>query len=372
MITKNTKDKCLKCQVCKNTNDIKKLQEEIVRLQNQINLIAQISGENVNLGSPENPINNIFVSNIVNNDLSLKGINFDDTTSALVPSFDSFPKNWLTTNIFISSFRTYHYDLNTPNWIKWGVQNNLEVMIGITLGNYQNELDRLSNDYLSADTTLKSQYDINVIAIGVGNEEPVSKISLINEGLIYAKNLLQTNKLPKNSKITTVLTNAASDWIVSTYPPMNARFTENFLDLYPNIDIICFNLYDGYSNPELPLEVRLSWDNSTPSVTLNGFGAIRFAIDAAIKTIPNFTNKPFWCTEVGWQSSGDIPGSTVENLKTFYTNFLLFNMSNSYIPQESTRAVIPPDRIFYFTIRDANNEFFGLYSGNSVLTPKFT
>lgn len=362
-------NKCLKCRVCKNTKDIKKLQKEIINLQNQINLIAQISGDNVNLGSPGNPINNIFTNNIVSNDFSLKGIDLDDITSALVPSFDSFPQKWLTTNVPISSFRTYHYNLNNPAWIKWGVQNNLEIMIGITLTNYQTELDELSSDYLAADSMLKSQYDIGIIAIAVGNEE--SNISQINTGMIYAKNLIISGKLPKNAKITTVLTNGSSEWITSTFPPMTAKFTQNFFNIYSNMDIICFNLYDGYSNPELSLPIRLSWDSTTPSVTLNGFGAIRFAIDSAIKTETNFTNKSFWCTEIGWQSSGNIPGSNVANLKTFYTNFLLFNMSNTFIPQDSTRSVTAPDRIFYFTIRDANNETFGLYTNNSVLTPKF-
>jgi len=44
---------------------------------------------------------------------------------------------------------------------------------------------------------------------------------------------------------------------------------------------------------------------------------------------------------------------------------------NSFIPQNSTRAVKAPDRIFYFTIRDANSETFGLYTDNSILTSKF-
>ena len=363
--------KCLKCQVCKNTKDIKKLQKEIINLQNQINKIAEISGDNVNLGSSNNPIDNIFTNNIVSNNFSLKGINLDDNTAKLVPSFESFPSNWLVANTPISSFRTYHYNLNTPAWIKWGVQNNLEIMIGITLNNYQTELDELSSDYLNADSTLKSQYDIGIIAIAIGNEEPASNILQMNDGMIYAKNLISIGKLPKNIKVTTVLSNNLSEWIASTYPPMNARFTSNFLELYPNMDIISFNLYDGYSNPELPLPVRLSFGSTLPSVTLNGFGGVRFAIDAAIKTQPNFIDKPFWCTEIGWQSSGSILGSNVANLKTFYNNFLLFNMTNSFIPENSTRAVTAPDRIFYFTIRDANNETFGLYTDNSVLTPKF-
>jgi hypothetical protein len=138
------------------------------------------------------------------------------------------------------------------------------------------------------------------------------------------------------------------------------------------MDIICFNLYDGYflTDLNIPIERKLSWGNPLPSVTLNGFGAVRFAINAAIKTEKNFIDKSFWCTEIGWESLGNI-NSSVANLKTFYTNFLLFNMANNFITENSTQSVRAPDRIFYFTIRDANNETFGLYTNNSVLTPKF-
>lgn len=367
-------DKCLKCQVCKNTKDIKKLQREVAKLQNQLNKFTQISGDNVNLGSSTNPIDNIFTNNIVSDDFSLKGINLDDSTENLIPSFQSFPQNWLIAGKAISSFRTFHYNLNTPDWIKWGIQNNLEVMIGITLENYQTELNNLSDDYLNSGS-LKSQYDINIIAIAIGNEK--SDITQMNEGMIYAKNLISLGKLPKNSKITTVLTNGNSEWITPTYPPITARFTQKFFELYPNMDIICFNLYDGYSliDPNVPISVKLSWTN--PSVTLNGFGSVRFAIDAAIKTETDFRDKPFWCTEIGWESSfskidPNNKNGSLANLKTFYTNFLLFNMDASFTPEASNRSVNPPDRIFYFTIRDVNNETFGLYTDNPVLTPKFT
>lgn len=362
-----------KCKICKNTKAIKELQKQVKDLQKQIDLISDISGDNVNLGSFENPIDNIFVSNIVSNDFSLKGITLDDTTEELDPSFESFPRNWLrndTPIAPIASFRTYHYDGKTPDWIRWGIQNNLEVMIGITLEFYQTELNQLSVDYLT-DPELRRLYDINIIAIGVGNEE--SDIAQMNEGMIYAKSLISSGRLPRNAKVTTVLLNESAQWITPTYPPMSARFTQNFLELYPNMDIICFNLYDGYSltDPNVPIEVKLSWGNPLPSVTLNGFGAVRFAIDAAIRTEPNFVDKPFWCTEIGWESSGGNENSSLDNLRTFYNNFLLFNMMSTFIPQESTRAVRPPDRIFYFTIRDANNETFGLYTANPTLTPKF-
>lgn len=365
-------NKCLKCQVCKNTKDIKELQKEIIKLQEQINLIAQITGEDVNLGSPSNPINNIFTDNLVSSDFSLKGYNLDDATAALDPSFGSFPQFWLKTiNSPLSSFRTYHYTLKTPEWIEWGVQNNLRVMIGITLKDYEAELNQLSSDYIAANQILKSQYDSYVIAIAIGNEEPPSKISDLNNGMLYAKNL--RGKLPRNALITTVLAESNTKtpneplpyWIDPTFPPMNAVFTNNFLTLSPNLEIICFNLYGGYYTSSVPIDVRLSWND--PSVTLNEFAAVRFAME---KT--NLT-QPFWCTEIGWQSSGDIPGSTIPNLEAFYTNFLKFNIKNpnGFYSAQSTVTTYSPDRIFYFTIRDANNETFGIYTANQSLTPKF-
>ncbi len=358
---------CLKCQVCKNTKNLKKLQKQVIFLQNQINKlndVVQLSEGSINIGTNNNPVNNIFTNNIVSNDFSLKGINIDDTTALLKPSFNSFPQNWLIANTPISSFRTYHYNSNNSAWIKWGVQNNIQVMVGITLDNYKNEIDLFSADYSAADEQTKSQYNLYIIAIAIGNEQGIDKISLMREGMLYAKNSI----LPKNAKITTVL-KESPDWISPTYPPINARFTDNFLQLEPNMDIICFNMYDGYTNPEIPLDVRLSWISNKQqnifSLTLNGFGAIRFAIMAA-----GIVNKPFWCTEFGWRSSGDISGSTVQNLKTFYNNFLNFNMNIPFYPQESLQTTRSPDRLFYFTIRDANDETFGLYTSNQNLTPK--
>ena len=163
---------CLKCQVSKNKKDIRKLQKKTLILQkevNKLNDVVQVSGGTANLGEIDNPVDNLFTTNIVSTDYSSKGFNLDDVTASLTPSFDSFPKNWIIANWPISSLRTYHYNLNTPAWITWAVQNHIQVMIGITLDNYQNELDLLSSNYLAADQSLKRQYDLNIIAIAVGN-----------------------------------------------------------------------------------------------------------------------------------------------------------------------------------------------------------
>lgn len=356
--------KTIKCLVKSN----KLMRKEIHVLQCQVNSltqIIQISNGEINVGSMTQPVDNLYVTNIVSTDFTFKGLNLDDNTASLTPSFDSFPQTWLTTNINISALRTYHYTLNTPSWIKWAVENNLSVMIGITLNNYKDELDTLSQDYLNN----SSKYDSYIIAIAIGNEESTLNISSMNEGMLYAKTLINNNKLPKNAKVTTVL-RESPDWISPTYPPVDAKFTNNFLQLSSNLDIICFNMYDGYTNPSLPLEVRLSWISDPPnnkfSLTLNGFGAMRFAMLAA-----GVQDKQFWCTELGWASSGSIPGSNIENLKIYYDNFLNFNMTIPFYPQTSPQSVNLPNRLFYFTIRDANNENYGLYYNDAKLNPKF-
>ena len=130
-------------------------------------------------------------------------------------------------------------------------------------------------------------------------------------------------------------------------------------------------MYDGYTNPPQPLDVRLSWISDIPnnefSITLNAFGAMRFAMEFAGLTIP------FWCTEIGWESVPGLSGASIPNLETFYNNFLNFNMEEQFYPESSPHTVSSPDRLFYFTIRDVpgQNETFGLYTSDSTLTPKF-
>lgn len=278
-------------------------------------------------------------------------------------SSNSFPKDWLSTQSPILSIRTFHYTLNTPNWISFAVQNNIQVMVGITLNDYENELNKFSSDYLNASQTLKSQYDLYVIAIGIGNEQPISEITNMINGMNKAKMMINNNLLPKNAKVTTAL-ELSGDWIIGTFPPSDATFTSNFLQLAPILDIICFNVYAYFTPTNIPLEIRLSWTSNTPSVTLNIFGAIRFAMIKA-----DILDKPFWCTETGWESQNQALDGNIMNLETFYKNFLNFDMDEQFLPQDSNISVSPPDRIFYFTIRDTNNQTFGLYLNS--LIPKF-
>jgi hypothetical protein len=324
-----------------------------------------------NIGSLAQPVNNLYTEGSVADSFNLKGICLDDNTAALTPSFLSFPKQWLNNPAPVASVRTYHYlsglGNNDRTWVKWLIQNSISVVIGITLSNYQEELNTLASDYL----VTKSLYDQFTLAIVVGNEEDSSKIPTIQAGIAYARSLIQAGNLP-NTKVTTVLKDDGN-WLVNTYPPENAEFTPNFALLEPSLDIICFNMYDAYYAPAfVPVTTKLSWTsrNDQRSVTLNGFGAVRNAMRKR-----NYI-KPFWCTEVGWQwpkSNSENPGNSLDNLKTFYTNFLAFNMTDSFVPELGTIPVTPPNRILYFTIRDVPgmDETFGLYTKNENLTPKF-
>lgn len=374
--------KTIDCLLCNQ----RKMEKDIIRLQRQMDQmldVIQISCNSVTIGNPNNPIQNIYtenigdnsqspnnlhIDNIINTDYSMKGICLDDATAALTPSFNTFPESWIIAGAPISMCRTYHYNLNTPEWIEWFVENNISVMVGITLDDYQNELDAFSVAYLAADSGLKGLYDQYIIAIGVGNENVDKRIADRNSGMLYAKTLISNSDLPMNAKVTTVLS-VLPRWITPTYPPDEAKFTDDFKQLLQNLEIVCFNMYDAYSTISQPLNVRLSWMSQPPnilSIMLNVFGAMRFAMASA-----GISYLPFWCVETGWESVPGLQGASVPNLETYYNNFLNFNMEEEFYPQEAQHSVLPPDKIFYFTIRDVRGETFGLYTSNSTLTPKF-
>lgn len=310
------------------------------------------------IGSVSQPVDTINTVELVDLSFATKGICLDDGTAVLTPSFSDFPRQWLNNTLNIGSVRTYHYgtEVDDRPWVLWLMQQGVKVMIGITLGAYQTELALLQSDYVAN----KPLFDANTLAIAVGNEQPSSAIQLIQTGITQAVGLRAQGLLP-NVPITTVLKDDGN-WLQNTFPPANATFTENFLTLAPSLDIFCFNMYDGLFATGAPINVRLSW--ATPSVTLNGFGAIRFAMGKS-----NYQDKKFWCTEVGWNTT---PPNTVAQLSRFYSGFIQFNTQAAFTPEDTSVEVQPPNRIFYFTIRDTGGETFGLYTANTnTLVPKF-
>lgn len=386
----------LKRQNCKILNledDVSRLNSELLKLtgtvtvlSEKVNLLSSVvrvlpNGDAV-IGTEANPVDLIYTDQIgtasqpvqrlltvngIAGTFETKGICLDDATAALEPSFNNFPQSWLSNNTAATlAARTYHYygdplsGYNMTSWVKWFIANNIKVVIGITLADYTNELNKLSADYLLN----KANFDKNTIAIAVGNEQNASQLGNMQAGITYARQLISEGKLP-NCKVTTVL-RAGDGWIDNTYPPANAVFSVNFLALNNSLDVICFNLYDGYGTTEAPLSVRLSWGDPLPSVTLNGFAAFRFAMQKAS------INKEFWCTEVGWETqSVSNTGASLENAKNFYTKFSSFNTTVPYVAEQAPQATLPPNRIFYFTIRNTNGETFGTYNSGTPLVGKW-
>lgn len=338
------------------TSDINAVSNNVVSIQTQLSV------------TPEN--------------MSNKGINIDDTTVALTPSSsnppvssNTFPYSWLKASQKITNIRTYHYDTNGAAWVAWSVQNNINVIIGITLSNYTAELNQLSADYVAASSSLKTQYNTNVIAIAVGNEE--TNAATIAAGIVYAKSLIPN--MPTNAYYTSVL-NADTNWLNSTYPPQACTFTSAFINtVLPQLEVICFNCYGGfftYGNQQyITLENSLSWQSTFNggSVLLNEFAAISFAIAAASSSLD------FWVTETGWCSSSEVsqnPAWTnITNEQAFYLNFLGFSLDTPYTAQAASTTVLPPNKIFYFSVRDVTGgeggAGFGLYTTASTLTAKF-
>ena len=307
-----------------------------------------------------------------------KGINIDDTTAHLRPSYSTISQYWhLTEKKAITNIRTFKYNVHGAAWVKWAVENNIKVIVGIDLNYYQAEIDCFSKDYL-ASTSLKAQYDANVLAIAVGNEETC--VPSIISGITYAK----TKPLPNQIKYTSVL-KYNLEWQTSDFPPSNCTFTAKFNTLEPHLDVLCFNMYGGYftygTQQYITLANSTSWQSTSAggSVLLNQFAAIRFAMIAAS------VSKEFWVTETGWCSTVDshikhsnLAWNNIANEKKYYQGFLGFSLSIQFKPQvQNTPPLLaqPPERIFYFSLRDVLNgqggSGFGLYTSSRTLTPKF-
>lgn len=324
---------------------------------------------------------------------SQKGINIDDTTAVLTPSShnptqssDTFPFNWPGTSTPISSIRTIHYADQVPakEWVKYAVENSIQVLVGLTLtgdGSVE-EIAAFSADYMGASSTLKSQYDTYVIGIAVGNEE--SDAATIINGINNVKAKQALNQLPAApvlSVLNNVQVSGSNLWINNTYPPSSATFTPAALSIFAVSDVVCFNFYpywtlghiDPSINPVEALALCLSFTSTASefSLLLNECGGVRYAMAAAGIT------KPFWCGETGWSSTtvnaSEVPGwSSVANLQSYYTRFLGWNTLNKFLPQSSPTLESPPERTFYFCVRDVSNAgSFGLNTSSSILTPKF-
>lgn len=315
----------------------------------------------------------------------LKGLNIDDTTAALVPALGgTIPQDWLDGGAApVREWRTFHYADQTPAaaWVRYAVQNNIKVIVGLTLGSDSAaaEIAAFSADYIAADPALRAQYNANVRAIAVGNEQ--TNVSAMIAGVTAVRTRIANSQLP-NVPVTSVLNlNPSTNpeyWVTNAFPPADAVFTPNALALLPLLDVIAFNVYPYFTLGNVPgatLERCLSWTSTaiTFSVLLNSCGGVRFAMAKA-----GLVSKPFWVTETGWSSQlinpAEAPGwSSLPHLETYYRNFLAFDPTAPYVPQNATEPVFPPERIWWYATRDipSRPEWFGLYTDAAVLTPKF-
>eukprot|EP00013_Stygamoeba_regulata_P005709 CAMPEP_0177644058 /NCGR_PEP_ID=MMETSP0447-20121125/8476_1 /TAXON_ID=0 /ORGANISM="Stygamoeba regulata, Strain BSH-02190019" /LENGTH=354 /DNA_ID=CAMNT_0019146375 /DNA_START=60 /DNA_END=1124 /DNA_ORIENTATION=- len=320
---------------------------------------------------------------------SSKGVNIDDYSVQLVPARldmgsasvnDTFPRQWPSSYSTLSSMRTFHYSagIGGRRWVIWAVNNDVDIVVGLDLGSDSgiSELNSLSGDYLKSDAATRQQFEKRVLALCVGNES--DDVKALAEGLDHARKLMAGGKLPV-VPITSALLYSTT-WLNAWWPPEAVTFTDKMLQLLPLLDIISFNCYGGYFSrgdqppltPEEDLTVSLSWSEQTGSTLLNQFGAIRAAMRNA--TLPEETQ--FWCTETGWASTPNRPEmegwSSVQHLRTFYDGFLAFNTSALFRPQEGWFDVRPPERIFFYSLRDdpLRPEYFGLFNASQVLAPK--
>lgn len=275
-------------------------------------------------------------SNIIPLSDNVLGINLDNNTIDNMIPQDIFPLQWPLTTLPINSVRTYNVSVRSLRWIEYLSQNKVSIFIG---------LNNISDvDILMKHLENWSQLQLShIIAYSVSNET-----TNVND-MINTVKYLQSSfaNVVGSEKPVTACLKYSSYWIQSTYPPSSATFTDSAIQLFSVIDIICFNIYGTFF--DLSQQPSLSW--SEGSVIRNQFKSIRTAMSKA-----NLSSHPFWASEIGWGGATGSKATKINNVaneKVFYTNFL----------QAKQDGVIP-DNMFWFSLTDSNNEYFGLYTNN--------
>jgi hypothetical protein len=331
-----------------------------------------------------------------------RGINLEDQTVLNIDPFKNSPENnlpisWPYVNLYENkpnTYRTFSFSgKQNQNWVKYLILNDFFVMIGLDLSNNSEDIDELVEFY--ADNKIKMEKFL--IAISVANEPFVSEINQIKTKIKVIRDLITQKKL-MDIPITCVVSlteNETQQWIVpgTSYPPKSCRFSEFYVDLLSDLDIIAFNCYGGFFSQrslteELSFDVALSESISWipgNSILINQFSALR----SAMKAVNLPTNKRLWITETGWSSSqllrngevirdqDGVPQTTPEwsnqaNQLTFYRNFLNFDMQTNmkFTIDDFDYNFEPPEKIFFFCLRDSFlareniSEFFGLFLEN--------
>ena len=285
-----------------------------------------------------------------------RGIALDRTTKAT-----DVNKTWPLINIWpltdspVSSVRTYSFN-GSVEWIKSLLSQNVKVFIGIDV---KESIDNMFNVLKTWDSKSLS----NIIAFSVANEPPfdaknhpeliqqaASEINKRAKALKSSLNSLYTSKKLPTPPITACF--VTDTFKLSAYKVL---FESKVLD-----PIFCSNIYGGLWNsgnkPSTTDELNknLNWglDDIIPS-----------QIKGITNTIKgyNISGSRLWITEVGWPSTpmphtlgfSNHEWTTVHTEQQLYTGFLTANNPSDLL-----------DYVFWFTIRDSNNETFGLYDSS--------
>jgi hypothetical protein len=270
------------------------------------------------------------------------GINLDNLSLKTDPSSSTFPANWPLTKTPITSLRTYFISPQSLKWLRYLTLNNVDVFIGLQ----SIDTIKLLIDELKTWTPVQLNH---ILAYSVANE--ITDVDLmINTATALKTALISVKGAIK--PVTACLT-FTPDWI------SGGKFTEPAIKLFKVLDpIICFNIYGLFfsekqtSNRDMSLlNKALSWSESDGSIVFNNFKSVKSAMNDA-----GLSDHKFWVTEVGWGSAPfsfiNYHWANMENAKKFYINFLKVEKQDA-----------SPDRIFWFCMRDDNNESFGLYTG---------
>ena len=263
--------------------------------------------------------------------------------------------------------RTFHYQENSGRpWVCWLLQHGYHVQVGLTIT--KDTLLDIANMELDYKKN-KLQWDSNLLLICVGNEIVQSQLELSKTLVDVLRARIKIGALP-NVKIS-INCNFTVPWIDSRsfYPPNTVQFSSLYLKLYKEgyIDVVLFNIYSVYfdRNAGVTLEEAISW---TPgfSVVVNQIASLRNAMQKAEITAE------LWINETGWASAlhavDDDIWSNRKAQQTYYTGFMNADLESQW--RYSIYNVLPPEKMFYFTLRDSLMgtvyEYFGLYEKDTT------
>jgi hypothetical protein len=323
---------------------------------------------------------------------SSRGICLDDQTTLnadlVVPNtWPNYPEQHIT------SFRSFSYAAGKKReWTNWLLLNNYKVIVAFALGAHE-DIQIFVEFYAKHPTYVED----NVLAFVVGNEQTTSDVPRIVEDIALLRKLIEEEQLPR-LPVTSVMNlndSGTQEWLLpdTSYPPQNAKFSTVYREVAKHLDIICFNAYGGFFDMggltkdtksfDTALRVSLSWKTGD-SVIVNQLVAVRIAMKDA-----GLDHLPFWLTETGWSSApltidgvpvvsnseGD-PQTTekwsnLTNEKMFYNSFMDFDLTKN-IKVDNIYDVKPPDKMFYFSLRDSKllskdiEEYFGLFTSDTT------